>query len=300
MPLEPPLSTSAGTDPATGPAPPRLPSPSSDWPPSVRMGWRGDLVTAVLGAWLVGGAFLDGWAHNTRPGLETFFTPWHAVLYSGYAASAAWLCWSVRSHHRRPAQPHPPRLVRWRLTDRERTAARGMGRPHPPAQGRPGGAAASGALGDPGGLRDRLHVPVPAPGLEGCRGPGPRSVPAAHLRCRAVPLRLRPERHRRDGWVRAGLGLLVRASAVAAAPLAATGGQRRARARGAVHRGPRADGLCRPPPGAGRRRGRRSGRGAAGGPAPEALPAVAAVGVLRARPGRVLGRVLHRRRRWRP
>ncbi len=107
MPLEPPLSTSAGTDPATGPAPPRLPSPSSDWPPSVRMGWRGDLVTAVLGAWLVGGAFLDGWAHNTRPGLETFFTPWHAVLYSGYAASAAWLCWSVRSHHRRlhPAGP---------------------------------------------------------------------------------------------------------------------------------------------------------------------------------------------------
>jgi hypothetical protein len=97
MPPEPPLSTSAGT----GPAPTQLPSPASDWPPSVRMGWRGDLVTAVLGAWLVGGAFLDGWAHNTRPVLETFFTPWHAVLYSGYAASAVWLCWSVWSRHRR-------------------------------------------------------------------------------------------------------------------------------------------------------------------------------------------------------
>jgi hypothetical protein len=101
MSLEPPLSTSAGADPATGPVRAQPPSPASDRPPSVRMGWRGDLVTAVLGAWLVGGAFLDGWAHNTRPGLETFFTPWHAVLYSGYAASATWLCWSVWSQYRR-------------------------------------------------------------------------------------------------------------------------------------------------------------------------------------------------------
>jgi hypothetical protein len=95
---EPLLSTSVRAGPRTRPD--AGATPSSD-PPAVRMGWRGDLVTAMLGAWLVGGAFLDGWAHNTRPGLESFFTPWHGVLYSGYAASTAWLCWSVWSHRRR-------------------------------------------------------------------------------------------------------------------------------------------------------------------------------------------------------
>jgi hypothetical protein len=103
--VEPSLSTSADTCPATDPTWAQLRSSSDPPPPvrmaAVRMGWRGDLVTAVLGAWLVGGAFTDGWAHNTQPGLETFFTPWHALLYSGYSASAAWLCWSVWCHRRR-------------------------------------------------------------------------------------------------------------------------------------------------------------------------------------------------------
>jgi hypothetical protein len=34
------------------------------------------------------GLFLDGWAHNHVPELETFFTPWHAVFYAGYACMA--------------------------------------------------------------------------------------------------------------------------------------------------------------------------------------------------------------------
>ncbi|MGH2943324.1 MAG: hypothetical protein ACRDLN_11200, partial [Solirubrobacteraceae bacterium] len=55
--------------------------------------WRGELVTIGLAAWLIGGLFLDGWAHNTRPLLETFFTPWHAVFYSGFAAIATWIGW---------------------------------------------------------------------------------------------------------------------------------------------------------------------------------------------------------------
>jgi hypothetical protein len=82
--------------PATGSAPvadrreaaPRPPLPAG-------MGWRGDLVTAALSAWLILGLFVDGWAHNTRPLLETFFTPWHALFYSGFAAVAAWVWWSV-------------------------------------------------------------------------------------------------------------------------------------------------------------------------------------------------------------
>jgi hypothetical protein len=40
-----------------------------------------------FGLWMVVGLFLDGWAHDdARP--ESFFTPWHAVLYSGFAATA--------------------------------------------------------------------------------------------------------------------------------------------------------------------------------------------------------------------
>jgi len=44
---------------------------------------------ALLGLWLIGGLYLDGWAHNHIPSLETFFTPWHGVLYSGFLVQAA-------------------------------------------------------------------------------------------------------------------------------------------------------------------------------------------------------------------
>jgi hypothetical protein len=55
-------------------------------------------------AWLVGGIYLDGWAHNHGK-VDSFFTPWHAVLYSGYAASAAVLVASVRLEARRLRAP---------------------------------------------------------------------------------------------------------------------------------------------------------------------------------------------------
>ena len=49
---------------------------------------RDQLVAALFGLWMVIGLFLDGWAHdNQKP--ESFFTPWHGVLYSGFTASAA-------------------------------------------------------------------------------------------------------------------------------------------------------------------------------------------------------------------
>jgi hypothetical protein len=50
---------------------------------------RFDWLSVILSAWFVAGMFLDGWAHNHIASLETFFTPWHAVLYSGFAAVAA-------------------------------------------------------------------------------------------------------------------------------------------------------------------------------------------------------------------
>ncbi len=38
---------------------------------------------AFFSTWTVIGLFIDGWAHNVdKP--EDFFTPWHAVLYSGF------------------------------------------------------------------------------------------------------------------------------------------------------------------------------------------------------------------------
>src|SRR5262245_30199414 len=50
---------------------------------------RFDWLSIVLSSWFLGGLFLDGWAHNHIASLETFFTPWHAVLYSGFFAVAA-------------------------------------------------------------------------------------------------------------------------------------------------------------------------------------------------------------------
>jgi hypothetical protein len=42
---------------------------------------------ALLSVWLILGLFLDGWAHVNLPGgIETFFTPWHAVFYAGFLA----------------------------------------------------------------------------------------------------------------------------------------------------------------------------------------------------------------------
>ena len=55
-------------------------APSSEAPPgSVRFDW----IMILVIIWGIGGLFLDGWAHTNLPRLETFFTPWHAVLYSG-------------------------------------------------------------------------------------------------------------------------------------------------------------------------------------------------------------------------
>ena len=59
---------------------------------------RDDLVTSLLAAWLIAGLFVDGWAHRNLGGLETFFTPWHALFYSGFLAIAGWLAYLVRRH----------------------------------------------------------------------------------------------------------------------------------------------------------------------------------------------------------
>ncbi len=58
------------------------PRPTSD---------REDTITGLLGVWLLIGLFVDGWAHTNLGELETFFTPWHGIFYSGFAAGAGWM-----------------------------------------------------------------------------------------------------------------------------------------------------------------------------------------------------------------
>jgi hypothetical protein len=58
---------------------------------------RANLVLTLLAAWFTAGLLLDAWAHNNVPELESFFTPWHAVFYSGFSATAGWILWTARA-----------------------------------------------------------------------------------------------------------------------------------------------------------------------------------------------------------
>jgi hypothetical protein len=62
---------------------------------------RQHVILLIAATWMAFGGYIDGRAHETLPGLETFFTPWHAILYSGYVAAAAVLGLSALSSLRR-------------------------------------------------------------------------------------------------------------------------------------------------------------------------------------------------------
>ncbi|HEX2296436.1 MAG TPA: hypothetical protein VHN37_14160 [Actinomycetota bacterium] len=50
------------------------------------------VITGSLLLWMTLGTYLDGWAHTHVVSTEeSFLTPWHGVLYSGWLGAAAWI-----------------------------------------------------------------------------------------------------------------------------------------------------------------------------------------------------------------
>jgi hypothetical protein len=88
-------TTPRTTTPATPPT-----ADTGGAPARPRASWGDDLAAALLGTWVVGGLFLDGWAHLNQPGLETFFSPWHGVFYLGFLVSTVVLARLVSRHQR--------------------------------------------------------------------------------------------------------------------------------------------------------------------------------------------------------
>lgn len=68
------------------------------------LGPRAHAVTMLFAAWTIFGIFLDGWAHsNVVETIESFFTPWHAVFYSGFALTALWIGYLIMREQTRGA-----------------------------------------------------------------------------------------------------------------------------------------------------------------------------------------------------
>jgi hypothetical protein len=66
-------------------------------------GERFEWAISLLSAWWVAGLFLDGWAHiHFLP--ESFFTPWHAMIYTGILAIAIVLGQVARRARKRGAR----------------------------------------------------------------------------------------------------------------------------------------------------------------------------------------------------
>ena len=64
-------------------------------------GLRFDWAMTAGCAMFLGGLFVDGWAHQHGKTDNTFFTPWHAIFYSGFLVVAGVLLAGVTTNRRR-------------------------------------------------------------------------------------------------------------------------------------------------------------------------------------------------------
>src|SRR3954463_6650121 len=62
---------------------------------------RFDWLMGFMGFIFVAGLYVDGWAHAHGRVDNTFFTPWHAMLYSGYFINAVLLVGTLFINHAR-------------------------------------------------------------------------------------------------------------------------------------------------------------------------------------------------------
>jgi hypothetical protein len=63
---------------------------------------RDKVAFAVFSIWITSGLYLDGWSHNVHKP-ETFFTPYHGLLYSGFLAAVLWGVYEARRQTDTPA-----------------------------------------------------------------------------------------------------------------------------------------------------------------------------------------------------
>src|SRR5260370_19643550 len=83
---------------AVAPSTPAARRPRQPRTASARFTWT----FVPLCIWLMAGAYLDSWPHHSLKGVETnFFTPYHAVLYSGMTAIGIYLALNVVRNYRR-------------------------------------------------------------------------------------------------------------------------------------------------------------------------------------------------------
>src|SRR5260370_9458012 len=83
---------------AVAPSTPAARRPRQPRTASARFTWT----FVLLCIWLMAGAYLDSWHHHSLKGVETnFFTPYHAVLYSGMTAIGIYLALNVVRNYRR-------------------------------------------------------------------------------------------------------------------------------------------------------------------------------------------------------
>lgn len=78
---------------------PLMGAPAHEFPEFPRSSVRFDWTVVLLEAWWVGGVFVDGWAHAHGKVDQSFFTPWHAILYAGCFANALFFVGVVWSNH---------------------------------------------------------------------------------------------------------------------------------------------------------------------------------------------------------